>query len=84
MFCVLDSKDPTKCQSVGDVEFSTAVDRAKWITPVPGGVGPLSIAMLFKNTINSAKWLVGLNSSECECSSSFSNALDLVSESWTG
>lgn len=35
----------------GDVEFSTAMERASWITPVPGGVGPLTIAMLMANTV---------------------------------
>lgn len=35
----------------GDVEFETASKRAKWITPVPGGVGPMTVAMLMKNTL---------------------------------
>lgn len=39
---------------VGDVEFATAVERAEAITPVPGGVGPMTIAMLMKNTIRAA------------------------------
>lgn len=38
---------------VGDVVFETAVERAAWITPVPGGVGPMTVAMLMKNTIQS-------------------------------
>jgi methylenetetrahydrofolate dehydrogenase (NADP+)/methenyltetrahydrofolate cyclohydrolase len=39
---------------VGDVEFSTAAERASAITPVPGGVGPMTIAMLLENTVKSA------------------------------
>jgi methylenetetrahydrofolate dehydrogenase (NADP+)/methenyltetrahydrofolate cyclohydrolase len=34
----------------GDVDFETARERASWITPVPGGVGPMTVAMLMKNT----------------------------------
>lgn len=36
---------------VGDVEFDAAAKRAAWITPVPGGVGPMTVAMLLKNTL---------------------------------
>lgn len=36
---------------VGDVEFDTAKEKASYITPVPGGVGPMTIAMLLKNTL---------------------------------
>ena len=35
----------------GDVEFDLAQQRAAWITPVPGGVGPMTVAMLMKNTL---------------------------------
>jgi methylenetetrahydrofolate dehydrogenase (NADP+)/methenyltetrahydrofolate cyclohydrolase len=35
----------------GDVEFATAAQRAAWITPVPGGVGPMTVAMLMQNTL---------------------------------
>ncbi len=38
----------------GDVEFDAAVERAAWITPVPGGVGPMTVAMLMKNTLDAA------------------------------
>ncbi|CAH8511546.1 unnamed protein product [Schistosoma bovis] len=62
-----DPQNPNKSRCVGDVEFETAIENAKWITPVPGGVGPVSIAMLFRNTVNSAKWSVGLNNSICSC-----------------
>lgn len=36
---------------VGDVEFETAKTKASWITPVPGGVGPMTVAMLLQNTM---------------------------------
>jgi methylenetetrahydrofolate dehydrogenase (NADP+)/methenyltetrahydrofolate cyclohydrolase len=39
---------------MGDVEFDAASDTAAWITPVPGGVGPMTIAMLMQNTYASA------------------------------
>lgn len=39
----------------GDVEFEVAKERAAWITPVPGGVGPMTIAMLMHNTVLAAK-----------------------------
>ncbi|MBS64004.1 bifunctional methylenetetrahydrofolate dehydrogenase/methenyltetrahydrofolate cyclohydrolase FolD [Salinisphaera sp.] len=40
---------------VGDVEFDTAAERAAWITPVPGGVGPMTVAMLMSNTLRAAE-----------------------------
>jgi methylenetetrahydrofolate dehydrogenase (NADP+)/methenyltetrahydrofolate cyclohydrolase len=40
---------------VGDVEFDSAVEVAGLITPVPGGVGPMTIAMLLRNTLEAAK-----------------------------
>ena len=40
---------------VGDVEFAPARERAAFITPVPGGVGPMTIAMLLKNTVAAAE-----------------------------
>lgn len=39
---------------IGDVEFAAAAERAAWITPVPGGVGPMTIAMLLSNTVDAA------------------------------
>jgi methylenetetrahydrofolate dehydrogenase (NADP+)/methenyltetrahydrofolate cyclohydrolase len=39
----------------GDVEFEAAKERASWITPVPGGVGPMTIAMLMSNTVAAAR-----------------------------
>lgn len=40
---------------VGDVDFESAEKKASYITPVPGGVGPMTIAMLMKNTLTAAK-----------------------------
>jgi len=40
---------------IGDVEFKTAAERASWITPVPGGVGPMTVAMLLRNTLTAAE-----------------------------
>jgi methylenetetrahydrofolate dehydrogenase (NADP+)/methenyltetrahydrofolate cyclohydrolase len=40
---------------VGDVEFEAAKERASAITPVPGGVGPMTITMLLYNTVEAAK-----------------------------
>jgi methylenetetrahydrofolate dehydrogenase (NADP+)/methenyltetrahydrofolate cyclohydrolase len=39
---------------VGDVEYEVAAQRAAWITPVPGGVGPMTIAMLLGNTLQAS------------------------------
>lgn len=41
---------------VGDVEFSTAQGRASWITPVPGGVGPMTVASLLENTVQACQF----------------------------
>lgn len=39
----------------GDVDFAAAADRASWITPVPGGVGPMTVAMLMQNTLDASR-----------------------------
>lgn len=44
----------------GDVDFDTAKEIAGYITPVPGGVGPMTITMLMQNTLNSLKFRLGL------------------------
>ncbi len=44
----------------GDVDFDDVVDKVKAITPVPGGVGPMTITMLMKNTVQAAKQAAGL------------------------
>lgn len=46
---------PKGYRLVGDVDFETVAPKAGWITPVPGGVGPMTIAMLLKNTLKAAK-----------------------------
>lgn len=44
----------------GDVDFDSVVEKAGYITPVPGGVGPMTITMLLKNTIKAAKGLTSI------------------------
>ena len=44
----------------GDVDFEAVSKKAGWISPVPGGVGPMTIAMLLENTVESAKRSVGM------------------------
>ncbi len=44
---------------VGDVDFGPVSEKAGWISPVPGGVGPMTIAMLLDNTLESAKRVAG-------------------------
>ena len=45
---------------VGDVDFEPVSQKAAWISPVPGGVGPMTIAMLLDNTVESAKRMAGM------------------------
>lgn len=45
----------------GDVDFDAAKEIAGWITPVPGGVGPMTITMLMKNTLKSLKFRLGIS-----------------------
>jgi methylenetetrahydrofolate dehydrogenase (NADP+)/methenyltetrahydrofolate cyclohydrolase len=45
---------------VGDVHFESAAERARLITPVPGGVGPMTIAMLLRNTLEAARASAGV------------------------
>lgn len=54
-------KDPVtgKFKLVGDVDFDAVKEKAKAITPVPGGTGPVTTAMLMANTIRAAERLVG-------------------------
>ena len=46
---------------VGDVEFERAAERAAWITPVPGGLGPMTIAMLLSNAVDTAYLRAGVS-----------------------
>ena len=43
---------------VGDVDFEPVKERAGWLSPVPGGVGPMTIAMLLANTLEAARRVV--------------------------
>ncbi|KAK1158869.1 C-1-tetrahydrofolate synthase, cytoplasmic-like isoform X2 [Acipenser oxyrinchus oxyrinchus] len=52
---VPDSTKASGKRVVGDVAYSEAKERASFITPVPGGVGPMTVAMLMENTVESAK-----------------------------
>lgn len=45
----------TNTRLVGDVDYDQARLVAKYITPVPGGVGPMTVAMLMQNTVNAAE-----------------------------
>lgn len=49
----------------GDVDYEEAAKVASYITPVPGGVGPMTVAMLMKNTVQSyLRWVNSITSSE--------------------
>jgi methylenetetrahydrofolate dehydrogenase (NADP+) / methenyltetrahydrofolate cyclohydrolase len=50
----LNASGMPKTKLVGDVAFAEAIERAGAITPVPGGVGPMTIAMLMENTLRAA------------------------------
>lgn len=50
-----DASVPRGYRLVGDVEFESAKEVAGWITPVPGGVGPMTIAVLLENTLKAAR-----------------------------
>lgn len=55
-------KDPNRMVAIlkGDVDFDEAKEIAGYITPVPGGVGPMTITMLMKNTLKSLKFKLGI------------------------
>ena len=50
-----DPASPKGSRLTGDVEFESAAEQAGWITPVPGGVGPLTVAMVLRNTLRAAQ-----------------------------
>jgi methylenetetrahydrofolate dehydrogenase (NADP+) / methenyltetrahydrofolate cyclohydrolase len=52
---IVDPSTTSGFRLVGDVDFASARERASKITPVPGGVGPMTIAMLLKNTVRAAE-----------------------------
>jgi methylenetetrahydrofolate dehydrogenase (NADP+)/methenyltetrahydrofolate cyclohydrolase len=55
-----DSQGKPIRQTVGDVQFEAVSQVAGYITPVPGGVGPMTVAMLLKNTLRAARLVHGL------------------------
>jgi methylenetetrahydrofolate dehydrogenase (NADP+)/methenyltetrahydrofolate cyclohydrolase len=57
----LDAAGRPRTKLVGDVDYAEAAKQAAAITPVPGGVGPMTIAMLMQNTLLAAKrsWQTG-------------------------
>ncbi len=60
-------EDPSKKSGnrlVGDVAFNEVQEKTSMITPVPGGVGPMTIAMLMVNTVNAARLQNGLSELE--------------------
>lgn len=57
---VEDPSRKTGYRLVGDVAFDEVAAKASWITPVPGGVGPMTIAMLMQNTVKACKLQNGL------------------------
>ena len=50
-----DSSKKSGFRLTGDVDFDSIKEKASFITPVPGGVGPMTIAMLMKNTLEAAE-----------------------------
>ncbi|XP_014219054.1 bifunctional methylenetetrahydrofolate dehydrogenase/cyclohydrolase, mitochondrial-like [Copidosoma floridanum] len=70
--CVIDvgitrvKVDHEKFKFVGDVDYESVREVAGYITPVPGGVGPMTVAMIMKNTFNAAKKLLRLEERESE------------------
>ncbi len=57
---VVDPASPKGYRIVGDVDFTNVAPKSSAITPVPGGVGPMTIAMLMRNTLRSAERSAGL------------------------
>jgi methylenetetrahydrofolate dehydrogenase (NADP+)/methenyltetrahydrofolate cyclohydrolase len=53
-----------KSRLVGDVAYSEALTCAGAITPVPGGVGPMTVACLLRNTLRAVKWQLGIESAQ--------------------
>ncbi|MHC4253585.1 MAG: bifunctional 5,10-methylenetetrahydrofolate dehydrogenase/5,10-methenyltetrahydrofolate cyclohydrolase [Planctomycetota bacterium] len=56
---VLNEKGKTSMRTVGDVDYDEAVEAAGWLTKLPGGVGPMTVAMLLENTVAAAKAQTG-------------------------
>lgn len=58
---IKDAESKKGYKIVGDVEFDGVSEKASWITPVPGGVGPMTIAMLLSNTYKAYSLIENLN-----------------------
>ena len=56
---IQDPTHPKGSRLVGDVDFDTVKEKASYITPVPGGVGPMTICMLMANAVRAAERVVG-------------------------
>lgn len=52
---IADASNSRGYRLVGDCDFDSVAEKASWITPVPGGVGPMTVAMLMRNTLLAAK-----------------------------
>ena len=48
---------------IGDVDYESCAEKASFITPVPGGVGPMTVVMLMRNTFESAKRFYNISTS---------------------
>ncbi len=57
---LLNEKGKPKMKTVGDVDFEKAKEKCSWITPVPGGVGPMTVAILLKNIVQTTKMQAGI------------------------
>ena len=55
MIIIVDATKKSGKRLVGDVDFDEVKEKASFITPVPGGVGPMTVAMLLQNTLEQAK-----------------------------
>jgi methylenetetrahydrofolate dehydrogenase (NADP+) / methenyltetrahydrofolate cyclohydrolase len=58
---VADPAAPKGTRLAGDVDFASVFPRASLITPVPGGVGPMTVAMLMRNALQAARWAHGMD-----------------------
>jgi methylenetetrahydrofolate dehydrogenase (NADP+)/methenyltetrahydrofolate cyclohydrolase len=57
----LNDKGKPSFKTVGDVDYAPVAEKAGWITPVPGGVGPMTVTMLLRNVVTAAKTPHGMN-----------------------
>ena len=55
VFHVSDASRKSGYRLVGDVDYASVTEVAGWLTPVPGGVGPMTVAMLMSNTLRCAR-----------------------------